>query len=317
MSLTLFLEIIELTAQQLKINSRFIEKDYWVTYVLKNLSNSEFKDKLVFKGGTSLSKAFKLISRFSEDIDLAFYPEDGMTRNQIKQNLKRAENCLTKEFNYLADHPEESKGSLFRKTYHQYPTIAQGEFGLISPHILLEISHFTVPEPKTSILIQSLMADFLQTEKRHDLIDQFELTSFPVYVLDVERTTAEKVMSLIRASCQDDPIKNLRSKIRHIYDLCMIMRSPHYRHFFEKDDLVEMIKIVIDSDKKQFKTESVAWLTSPLKDSILFSEPNEIWPDIKSEYLRLTDVAYADIPSEQEVFLMLEKLRLQLTKINV
>lgn len=312
----LFKELIETTAEHLQISSLFIEKDYWVTYALKNLSHSEFKNQLVFKGGTSLSKAFRLISRFSEDIDLAFYTEEKMTSNQIKQSIKKAENCITQGFEYIPNHPEESKGSQFRKTYHQYPTITEGEYGPISPHILLELNNFTTPEPKTDINIQTLIADFLETAERQELIEQFELSAFPIQVLNVERTIAEKVMSLVRASCQDNSTINLRSKIRHIYDLCMIMKSDNYKQFFEKNSLADMLNIVIEADKQQFNTESEQWLNSPLKDVILFANPTQIWPDIKSEYIRLKEIAYGDIPSEQDVFNMLEKVRVQLARMN-
>lgn len=66
-----FREAVEATAQSLNLRPVFVEKDYWIVYVLKKLSKSEFADKVVFKGGTSLSKAYQCIQRFSEDIDLA------------------------------------------------------------------------------------------------------------------------------------------------------------------------------------------------------------------------------------------------------
>ena len=62
-----FKDLINLTANDLGILEFYIEKDYWVTYILKRLSNSEYRNKVVFKGGTSLSKAYNIIDRFSED----------------------------------------------------------------------------------------------------------------------------------------------------------------------------------------------------------------------------------------------------------
>lgn len=53
-----FKDLINLTANDLGILEFYIEKDYWVTYILKRLSNSEYRNKVVFKGGTSLSKAY-------------------------------------------------------------------------------------------------------------------------------------------------------------------------------------------------------------------------------------------------------------------
>jgi len=72
----LFKELIDTTAKNLNLPFLYIEKDYWVTYVLKNLANSQYSDIAIFKGGTSLSKAYRIIDRFSEDIDLAVITND-------------------------------------------------------------------------------------------------------------------------------------------------------------------------------------------------------------------------------------------------
>ena len=65
------LEIIELTADKTGFFPQIIEKDLWVTTILQIVFSLPFADKLVFKGGTSLSKVWNVIERFSEDIDLA------------------------------------------------------------------------------------------------------------------------------------------------------------------------------------------------------------------------------------------------------
>ena len=59
-----FKNAILATSESLGIRDIFIEKDYWVTYILKQLSQSGFKNEVVFKGGTSLSKAYNIIRRF-------------------------------------------------------------------------------------------------------------------------------------------------------------------------------------------------------------------------------------------------------------
>ncbi|HUX57367.1 MAG TPA: nucleotidyl transferase AbiEii/AbiGii toxin family protein [Bacteroidales bacterium] len=60
-----FENAIRAASDHLGIRDVFVEKDYWVTYILWRLSNSEYLDNVVFKGGTSLSKVYKLIDRFS------------------------------------------------------------------------------------------------------------------------------------------------------------------------------------------------------------------------------------------------------------
>ena len=74
-----------------------LEKDFWVCWLLGVLFGSEFGESLVFKGGTSLSKVFGVIDRFSEDIDLSLspeflrLPEAGTSRNQANKWMKKAE----------------------------------------------------------------------------------------------------------------------------------------------------------------------------------------------------------------------------------
>ena len=75
-----FEELVDLTSQHINIPPGAVRKDYFISLVLENLSESEFVDWVVFKGGTSLSKCYPTsIERFSEDIDLTYIPEEGLT----------------------------------------------------------------------------------------------------------------------------------------------------------------------------------------------------------------------------------------------
>lgn len=77
-----------------RIMGEAVEKDWWVTQVLRVLFSSKYKDNIVFKGGTSLSKGWHLIERFSEDVDIAINREflgfsGELTRTQISDKLRR------------------------------------------------------------------------------------------------------------------------------------------------------------------------------------------------------------------------------------
>lgn len=80
-----FLEMITYVNEQHSIFSHTVEKDYYVTLLLKLLS--EKIPYIVFKGGTSLSKCYKIIKRFSEDIDITI--DDNLTQGQ-KKRVKQA-----------------------------------------------------------------------------------------------------------------------------------------------------------------------------------------------------------------------------------
>src|SRR5688572_12085155 len=87
-----FRELIQLTSTEKRIPLVYVEKDYYVTLALKEISKSPIlKPKAIFKGGTSLSKAYKLIERFSEDIDLGILHENLQTtgRRTILRTLEK------------------------------------------------------------------------------------------------------------------------------------------------------------------------------------------------------------------------------------
>lgn len=92
-----FLAAIDATAEHLGIRNIHVEKDYWLTRALKNLAASEMAPCVVFKGGTSLSKAFRLIERFSEDV-VAASPEQAPSVQRYGFVLEPHSRCLPCRF---------------------------------------------------------------------------------------------------------------------------------------------------------------------------------------------------------------------------
>lgn len=93
-----FSDAIRAASDHFGIREVFVEKDYWVTFILKRLSQSQYRDKVVFKGGTSLSKVFGLIDRFSEDIDLAIEKGEGQSNHKIGKLIRSIQKELTAGF---------------------------------------------------------------------------------------------------------------------------------------------------------------------------------------------------------------------------
>jgi len=151
-----FIELIEITAETIGIPQVYVEKDYWVTKALKYLSESSYIEDVVFKGGTSLSKAYKLINRFSEDIDLSVFPSD-KSDGARKKLIKDIEGTVTQGLDYLKFDERESKGSRFRKTVHQYPRKVDGvDFGQASPELPMKINLETIITFRTMQTLGSL-----------------------------------------------------------------------------------------------------------------------------------------------------------------
>ena len=92
-----FVNLISEVSEQLDIKASFIEKDYWITLVLQQLSASQFSDSVVFKGDTSLSKGYKLINRFSEDVDIAVLNAGKMSGNQLKILIRSVQKDISED----------------------------------------------------------------------------------------------------------------------------------------------------------------------------------------------------------------------------
>ena len=96
-------QVLQAAEGRIGLPAQAIEKDLWVTTILQIVFTLPFADKLIFKGGTSLSKVGKHISRFSEDIDLAidrshFGLEGDLTKKQIKKLRKESSTFVREEF---------------------------------------------------------------------------------------------------------------------------------------------------------------------------------------------------------------------------
>lgn len=151
-----FKDAITAASEHLKIREDYIEKDYWVTYVLKNLSRSSFKDNVVFKGGTSLSKVHKCIERFSEDIDLALLNVESLGDSRRKTLMKDLEVAISEGLDCILDHPLTEKRGRNRKTFYKYSnTVDRKSLGPVNDVILLEINSFTEPIPYSVESIES------------------------------------------------------------------------------------------------------------------------------------------------------------------
>ena len=312
-----FLELVNANASHLKIPAVYVEKDYWVTLVLKRLHESEYKQDIVFKGGTALSKAHLLIERFSEDIDLAVRVNDlGDARR--RRFLKNVETAITQDLTYQEAHAMESKGSRFRKTAYSFPIQTDAsQLGQVSDTILVEINALTDPEPAGSMTVGSLIRDFLQQSERQDLIEQYGLGCFDVLVLSVERTLCEKIMGLVRAGYEDDAIADFKRRIRHFYDIAMILREERYKRFVVGDDFPGMVDLVRAADRETIPGADV-WLNPPLTEAPLFVDTQKLWDGIQSEFHdTFKDMVYGDsMPADDEVLAAIETIKTSLSRAN-
>ncbi|MDP2362411.1 MAG: nucleotidyl transferase AbiEii/AbiGii toxin family protein, partial [Ignavibacteria bacterium] len=229
----LFSQTILATAKNTNINEIFIEKDYWITLILSRLSESRYASQTVFKGGTSLSKGYGLISRFSEDVDIAIIEQKEKSGNVVKTIIRTVEKQISAGLKEIVVDDVTSKGSRYRKSVFEYESTIQKN---PSNRLMLEVNSFANPYPFQSMLIKSFVYDFLISTDNKKLIDKFGLSPFEINVLSKEQTLLEKLVSLIRFSFDDNTSAALSSKIRHFYDLYFLFNDEECNGFIKSKE---------------------------------------------------------------------------------
>ena len=297
-----FAAAIQATSDRLNIPPVFIEKDYWLTLVLKRLAESEYSASVVFKGGTSLSKGFRLIDRFSEDIDIAVINVSGRTGNQVRTLIREVEKNISVDLAEITDSAITSKGSRFRKSVYTYPTATDTRIlPGISNKLIIEINSFANPLPYESKYIESLITEALLLNNQPQLIEKYDLHPFPINILNKCQTLLEKLVSLFRPSFEQSAITGLKGKIRHFYDLYFLFQDPDAKRFIDSKDFSIQFQEVWAHDQLAFE-EPEGWNGQSALKSPLFVQWPALWGSLEGTYQKeLSVLAYSKIPDPASI----------------
>ena len=225
--------------------------------------------------------------------------------------MKNVEATVSQDLQYKKGHPLESKHGNFRKTAYAFPIYSDSKkLGQVASTILVEINAFAEPNPVKTMPVASLVGEHLEAVGRGDLIDQFGLRPFDILILAVERTLCEKIMGLVRAGYEENPLDEYRRRIRHFYDIAMILRHGKYRGFLTSEAFPELLECVKASDRQAMPNASV-WLDPPLGEAMIFANTEELWTSIRREFHGdFRDMVYGGkLPSDDEVVRLITLIR--------
>lgn len=276
-----------------------VEKDWWVTEMLRIVFSLPYAEAFVFKGGTSLSKGYDLINRFSEDIDLAidrayFDMQGELSRSQIKKLRKKSAKFISTEL--LADitqaiekkklpissigvEPfEDSDTDPLRIYVTYYPLTKQSNY--LEPRILLEISCRSLREPCEDVQIKSLVDREFNEET-------FTNPAFAVRTVEPQRTFLEKIF-LLHEEWQKDSIRVDRLS-RHLYDLERLMDTDHAKKAFKDEELFYHIA----EHRSTFSPLKGIDYTKHKPSSIQIIPPNSIIEDYATDYKVMQESMFA------------------------
>lgn len=230
---TAFEFIVDEVARENHIRRDVLEKDYYVTLLLKELSGKENQGYAYFKGGTALYKALKSIRRFSEDIDLTVYIEDCPTPSQAKKRLEHA--TLKYENMQKGETLENNRGSitceyLYDSLYALDDTDVLQRLGRVK----IEATSFTVSEPTTKIEIAPHLYELCGADRRKILREQYDVAPFDVETISLERIFIDKVFA---AQFYYDR-KMYGDVAKHVYDLTVLLDNEQIQNFLSDKERV-------------------------------------------------------------------------------
>lgn len=242
-------EIIETVARELGRSEQMVEKDTIQSMFLYELAKSELP--FVFKGGTSLSKAYNLIDRFSEDIDLS------MNRRPTQSERVKSKELIieiAKNLGLLLSNPEEIKS---RYDYNKYVFKYDSLFSVIPLEIIIETSYYQSVYPVDKHVVGSFIGRFC-LDRNIILPVPFEAAEVMMNVQSVERTFVDKVFAVC-----DYKIQNMQDRdSRHLYDICKLLREVELNE--ELDKLIDMVR----DDRMQSKNNPSAQLKYFIPDML-------------------------------------------------
>lgn len=323
------LALFQYASNELKLNEAIIEKDFWVCFMLEVLfEHSPYKDYFAFKGGTSLSKSFQLIERFSEDIDLILdWRKLGYTITEpLEKRSNTAQDRFKKQINakcetFIKDEfvptilqvlrelcPNEQFELAIDETDSQ--TVLVGypknyEDASIINEIRLEIGPLAAWTPVSKYPLHAYVYDVPGLS--------FERKSITVPTVEVARTFWEKA-TILHAEAHRPKEKLLPARYsRHYYDVYMMQNNPAVMTTIASNK--GLLEKVVDF-KKRFYRLSWAEYDKALAGNLVLvpTDPKTI-SNLKADYESMKNMLSGDYPTFEEILIALTRLQKELNNL--
>lgn len=322
-------EIFTQTAAILNLTTESVEKDFWVVVVLRAIFSLEISDHLVFKGGTSLSKCWEYLQRFSEDIDIAMNREligfgGELSNNQAKKMRKVACQYVSNEFKEMLQQrliemgfsaeelsvvaEETEPGTTDRdpqKLFVNYNSIVS-RGGYLKDKVIIEVGSRSQLEPAESKELNSLVSKAFPD-------GPFNQDPLPVIAISPKRTFMEKLI-LLHEEFQKPPeqIRNERMS-RHLYDLERLM-DTEYGIEALKDQ--ELFKTIVAHRSKFTSIKGVDYETLEM-GSLSFIPPDNLLSAWEKDYNKMREEMFYGASLEfAELIKRLNELSARLKSVN-
>lgn len=290
-----FETIILNIAKREDIRSDVLEKDYYVTLLLNELSLNQDKWKAYFKGGTALYKALSSINRFSEDIDLTVYVKD-CSNTQGKKRLEQS----AQGYSFLQRLTDDSENNNSRgnvTSVYGYLSIFTDmdkddplqRFGRVK----VEATSFTISEPWEAMEITPIIYTKATDEEKYILEQEFDVVPFQLQTIKLERIFVDKLFATefyyirYKASSTDTEENFAFDVAKHIYDLMILYDHPKIQVLLSNSNCLK--ELISFKRAEEFIRKGGIPADLSIKD---FSYTTELLldKDFEIEYNRMQDI---------------------------
>lgn len=316
--------LLQTASHSLGIDPKVLEKDIWVCWTLQTLFSMPNAHPMAFKGGTSLSKVYNVIYRFSEDVDVTldytrFEPEtrvSELSNTQCDKFIKRLQDHV-KDYlaNTVVPHLHDKVTPVSKKAtvtlqdngeniHIDYPSALEKSTGL-AERVLIEFGGKNVINPSK---LQTIETDMQAYVDAHD-VDIALPCATQVTVLAAERTFWEKI-TLIHAKCQQGTINNAPEKMaRHWYDVAMLLKNDVGQDALNKESLFHD---VVAHKKKFYRSARANYDACLAQGLTLIPQENSALQSLEQDYNNMikAGMMYETPPSFNEIIEVVRDLEL-------
>lgn len=321
-------EVIQRVQAENRLQLQIIEKDWWVTAVLRALFSLPYSEHISFKGGTNLSKCWNLIERFSEDADIAIDREylgfgGTLSKTQISDKLRRAACSFVREtlqFD-LTDKLIENgiSAEKFKVNVNITPVTTtdpeiieveyQSVFNTlpyIRSKVIIEVSGRSMNEPVTPVKLSSFI-DEVFTEA------PFAEPKFEVRAVVPERTFLEKIFLLHEEFSKPSDLVRTERMSRHLYDIAQIMNTPIAEKALSDENLY---KTVIEHRRMFIGLKGFDYSTL-LPRTLSIVPSDQIREQWREDYKVMQEtMIYGESPSFDELIVKIQGLNDRIRQLN-
>lgn len=298
--LNIFLE----TAKRKSLHESSVEKDWWVVQTLSVIFSMDYANVLIFKGGTSLSKGWNLIQRFSEDIDLALDREflgftGELTKGDIKKLRRKSYQFITETFTEELKHKFAELGFenvtiKYREVENHdqdpliieifYPTLTNKD-NYLKPAVLVEVGSRSLKEPFTQRSFGTIISEVFADRPFAD-------KPITIPVVNPERTFLEKIFLLHEEFQKPQDKIRVERLSRHLYDIEKLSQTEYAKIALRDTELYNTIV----KHREKFTPISGINYTNHSPDKISFIPPDTILKDWQQDYETMTQTMIYDNP---------------------